>query len=72
MVATLVVHRRTMKIHKNLLADIPNIFPYQHFIYIIAKLHSENFFSMMATLMVHPRVMKIQKNFPGDIPNIFP
>ena len=30
MVATLMVHPRIMKIHKNLSGYIPNIFPYQH------------------------------------------
>ena len=32
MMATLMVHPRIMKIHKNIPGDIANIFPYQHFI----------------------------------------
>ena len=32
MVATLIVHRRIMKIHRNLLEDKPNNFPYQNII----------------------------------------
>ena len=60
-----------MNIHKNLLEDIPNIFPYQNVI-LIEKLHSQITFCMVTTLMVHPRIMNIHKNLPGDIPNIFP
>ena len=61
MVATLMVHLRIMKIHKNPPGDIANIFPYQHFIplpkyySIIEKLHSQIIFYMLATQMVHPR-----------------
>ena len=65
------VHPRTVKIHKNLSGDIPNIFQYQHFI-LIEKLHSQTIFSIKATLIVYLRVMKIYKNLPGNIPNIFP
>ena len=66
MVATLMVHPRIMKIHKNLPGDI---FPIPTFYSLFEKLHSQIIFSMVVTIMIHHRIMK---NLPGDIPMIFP
>ena len=37
MVATLMVHPRIMKIHKNLAGDKPNIFPYQNINHLVGN-----------------------------------
>ena len=71
MVATLIVHPRVMKIHKNLPGNISNIFSILKYSSLIEKLHSQIIFCKVATLMVHPRIMKLYKKFPGDITNNF-
>ena len=60
MVATLMVHPRIMKIHKNIPGDIPNIFLYQNIILAL-----RNFKKMFVW------IMEIHKNLPGDTPNDF-
>ena len=43
MVATLMVHPRVIKIHKNLLGAIPNIFPIQNIILPLKNYIHKNF-----------------------------
>ena len=56
MVATLMVHPRIMKVHKNLPGDIPNIFAYQNIILALRICLHKKFFIW----------------WPGDTPNQFP
>ena len=50
MVATVMVHPRIMKIYKNLPGDIPNIFPYQHFIFSLRNCSSLKTFNQREIL----------------------